>query len=95
MAQPVTALGSFELASKLEELSGLASQIVRYSDELQTVSQGDFSGNSASVCALLPVALSSARICLTTLQAVINQTPISPPYVLPSFNYQLLIYFLL
>jgi hypothetical protein len=82
MTQPVTTPDSVELASKLEELSGLASQIVRCSDELQTVSQSDSPGNSASVCGLLPVALSTAQNCLSVLQYIVGQTSISLPYVL-------------
>lgn len=94
MTQPVTALGSVELASKLEELSGLASQVVRYSDELQTVSQSDFSGISASACALLPVAFSSAQNCLSVLQFILGQTPISLPCVHRYQDYHSLIDFL-
>ena len=90
MTQLVTAPGSVELASKLEELSGLASQIVRCSDKLQTVSQSDFSGNSASVCTLLPVVLSSAQNCLSVLQFIIGQTSISPLYVLCYRTFHLL-----
>ncbi|KAF9652526.1 hypothetical protein BDM02DRAFT_3109068 [Thelephora ganbajun] len=82
MAQPVTVLSSFELTSKLEELSGLTSQIVRFSNELQAASRSDFSMDSASVCALLPVALSNAWNCLSILQ-FISQAPFSPPYPLP------------
>jgi hypothetical protein len=85
MPELVTGPGSFELASKFEELSGLASQIVRFSEELQAVSQGEFLANSASVCALLPVALSNAQSCLSLLQ-FIGQTPISPPYGPPFSN---------
>ena len=85
MSQPVTTPSSFELASKLEELSGLASQIVRLSNELRAVSPRDFPADSASVCALLPAALSNAQSCLSILQ-FINQAPISPPYDIPFSN---------
>ena len=83
MSQLVTIPNSFELASKLEELSGLASQIVRFSDELRAVSPSDLLEDSASVCALLPVALLNAQSCLSILQ-LINQTSVSHPYG-PSF----------
>ena len=89
MSQPVATPDSFESASKLEELAGLVSQIVRFSNELQAVSQCDFLADSASVCALLPVALSNAQSCLSLLQFIvqfIGQTPISSPYHSPSFN---------
>lgn len=92
MTQPVTTPGSVELASKLEELSGLASRIVRCSDKLRAVSQGDFPGDSAAVFALLPVALSSAQNCLSVLEFIIGQTSISPLYVLCHQNYHLLIF---
>ena len=90
MTQPVTTPGSVELAYKLEELSGLASQIVRCSDELRAVSQGDFPGDSAAVFALLPVALSSAHNCLSVLEFITGQTSISPLYVLCHQNYHFL-----
>ena len=83
MTQPVTAPGPLELVSMLEELSGLALQISRRSDELQMSSQSDPSWDSASVCALLPVALSNAQNCLSVLQFLVDQTPVSSPYVFP------------
>jgi len=89
MSQPVTTPGSSELVSKLEELSRLASQIVRFSDELQAVSKSDFLVGGASVCALLPFALSNAQSCLSLLQ-LISQTPVSPPYCPPFFDSSLL-----
>lgn len=91
MTQLVTTPNPVELASTLEELSGLASQIVRYSHELQTVSQCDSFGNGTNVChALLPVALSSAQNCLSILQFVVSQISTSPPYVLYYQHYHFL-----
>lgn len=83
MTQPVTALGSPELASKLEELSGVALQIAHCFNELRAMLPSDLLTNSASACALFHVAISNAHGCLSLLQSV-NQAPIPPPYVVPS-----------
>ena len=84
VTQSVTVPSSVELAPQLEELAGLGLQIVRSSRELQTAFQSDLSRSSASVCALLPVALSNAQSCLSLLQLILNQTPTPLPYVLHS-----------
>ena len=89
MSQPVTTSVSSELASQLEELSGLASQIYRLSNELQRVTQSDSLVSGTSVCAPLSLALSNARSCLANLQLV-SQTPIPPPYCPPFFDSPLL-----
>lgn len=82
MARPVTTFGPSELASKLEELSELASQIFRCSVELRTRLQSDPLADNASACTLLHVALLNAQGCLSLLQSV-NPAPISS-YVVPS-----------
>ena len=79
MSQPVTTPNSSELASQLEELSGLASQIVRFSNGLRAAFQSDIPMDGASVWAPLSPALSNARSCLSHLQRI-NQTPVPPPY---------------
>lgn len=80
MTQPVTALDS-ELASKLEELSGLASQIAHCSRELRSTLESDLLSDSAGACALLHAALSNAQDCLSLLQSI---TPAPVPYVVTS-----------
>lgn len=83
MTEEVTPLDSSELASQLEELSELASQIAHRSKALRTVFQSDPLASSASACVLLHVALSNAQGCLSLLQSM-NQAPTPPPYVVLS-----------
>ena len=82
MTQPVTTHDCFELASELEELSGLALRIVRNSDELRASLKSHPPTHSASARALLRVALSNVQGCLSLLQSM-TRAPIHSPYVYP------------